>query len=510
MSMAVLMGVDVGSSGAKAVAIDSEGHVLSQGRADYDTRYPRTGWAEQDPEDWFNGACSAIRSCLGAGEFHPREVLGIAFVGPAHNVALLDVNDRPLRPCIHWSDLRSVRESNDLQEAAGERIFRISGQPVNPSWTLSQLAWVRAHEPETWERLDKILVTKDYVRYRFTGEYVTDPYDAVGTQLFDLSAASWSDDLCSLIHLDPRLLPRVLPSYAHAGSLRAEVASRLGLPTGMTVVVGGGDSAVEAFGAGAVSPGDTVDKIGTSGCVSVVTRRPTPSPRTLTYPYLVNDLGFTIAVTSNGTAALRWFRSGVLTPSEMSFDDVVKLASTSPAGSRGLLFHPYLMGERTPYWDPRLRGGFIGLSTRHGIADLARAVLEGVAYTLRDCMETVKGMGLETGAMSLLGGGSKSPLWASITASVLKAELRKPRADDAAVGAAMLAGLGAGVFPDWHAAARCGARDVQVIAPDKRDAAIYDGYFKVFKECARDIAPHYHALYELSQGSESTAERKLT
>jgi xylulokinase len=510
MSVAVLIGVDVGSSGAKAIAIDADGQTLAQGRSDYETRYPRNGWAEQDPEDWFTGACAAIRSCLRQGNFSPAQVQGIAFDGPAHNVALLGADDRLLRSCIHWSDLRSVPESSQLLEQAGERIFRISGQPVNPSWTLSQLAWLRANEPETWAGLDKILVTKDYVRYRFTGEYVTDPYDAVGTQLFDLAAGVWSDELCALIDLDARLLPRVLASHAHAGRLRADVATRLGLPRELAVVVGGGDSVVEAFGVGAVNPGDCVVKIGTSGCVNVVTRHATPSPRTLTYPYLFDDLGFTIAVTSNGTAALRWLRSGVLTPSELSFEQVVNLAAAAPAGCNGLIFHPYLMGERTPYWDPRLRGAFIGLSARHGIADLARAVLEGVAFSLRDCLETVREMGLETRSMALLGGGSRSPLWASIAASVLNCELRKPATDDAAAGAAMLAGVGCGVFADWSVAARPSTPVPQAIAPDPRDAATYDRYFAVFKACARDIAPHYHALYELSQeGDAITREGHL-
>ena len=502
MSAPVLMGVDVGSSGAKAVALSADGSLLSQGRADYETRYPRTGWAEQDPEDWFTGACAAISACLAAGGMRPADVRGIAFVGPAHNVALVGGDDRLLRPCIHWSDLRSEQESARLQERAGGKILAVSGQPVNPSWTLSQLAWVRGHEPRTWERLDKILVTKDYVRWRFTGEYATDPYDAVGTQLFDLSAGRWSDELCALIDLDPRLLPRIAPSHSPCGGLRAEVAERIGLPAGLAVVTGGGDSAAEAFGVGAAEPGDCVVKIGTSGCVNVVTRRPTPSPRTLTYPYLFDSLGFTIAVTSNGTAALRWLRSGVLTGTEMSFDDMVGLAATAPAGSRGLVFHPYLMGERTPYWDPRLRGGFIGLSTGHGIAEIARAVLEGVAFTLRDCMEAVREMGLETKSISLLGGGSRSALWSSITASILKSALVKPRSDDAAVGAAKLAGLGVGALADWRAAARLGNGEAQLVSPDPRDAATYDKYYRVFKECARDIAPHYHALYELSREGE--------
>ena len=508
MSGPVLIGVDVGSSGAKAIAIDTQGRTLSQGRSEYETSYPQNGWAEQDPEDWFAGACNAIRSCLRQGNFSPGEVQAIAFDGPAHNVALLGEDDRLLRSCIHWSDLRSIPESSRLRDTSGDRIFTISGQPCNPSWTLSQLAWVRANQPDVWARLAKILVTKDYVRYRFTGEYVTDPYDAVGTQLFDLSAGAWSNELCALIDLDPRLLPRVLPSHASAGPLHADVAAALGLPASIAVAVGGGDSAVEAFGVGAVNPGDCVVKIGTSGCVNVVTRRPTPSPRTLTYPYLLDDLGFTIAVTSNGTAALRWLRSSVLAPAEMSFEQVVDLAGAAPAGANGLIFHPYMMGERTPYWDPRLRGAFIGLSVRHGLADLARAVLEGVAFSLRDCLETVKAMGLTTRSMSLLGGGSRSPLWASIAASVLNCDLRKPDTDDAALGAALLAGVGCGVFPDWSAAARHTSDATQVIKPDPRDAATYDRYFEVFRASARDIAPHYHALYELSrEGEPRTRER---
>ena len=189
MSTPVLVGVDVGSSGAKAAAIAPDGKVLAQGKAEYETLYPKPGWAEQDPEDWFEGACTAIQFCLKAGDFSAGDVAGITFVGPAHNVALLDGKDSSLRPCMHWSDLRSIPQSRRLQEEAGERIFSISGQPVNPSWTLSQLAWLRANEPDAWSRLRKILVTKDYVRYRFTGEYVTDPYDATGTQLAELAGA---------------------------------------------------------------------------------------------------------------------------------------------------------------------------------------------------------------------------------------------------------------------------------------------------------------------------------
>ncbi len=498
MSAPVLLGVDVGSSGAKTAAVDTRGRILARGRADYETSYPRDGWAEQNPEDWFEGACTSIRSCLEAGTFRAEDVAGIALVGPAHNAALLDENDRTLRPCIHWSDLRSEKESRSLQEAAGETIFSTSGQPVNPSWTLSQLAWLRTNEPAVWDRLSKVLVTKDYVRYRFTGEYATDPYDAVGTQLFDLGRSSWSDALCGLIGLDPRLLPPILPSHAAAGRLRPEVAARLRLDPGIFIAVGGGDSSVEAFGAGAAQPGDCIVKIGTSACFNVVTRRATPSRRTLTYPYLFGDLGFTIAVTSNGTAALKWLRARVLEGREMSFEEITRRAASAPAGANGLVFHPYLMGERTPYWDPRLRGAFIGLGTRHGLVDMARAVLEGVAFTLRDCMDAARDVGAPTDRLWLLGGGSRSQVWASITASVLNRQLLKPQTDDAAVGAALLAGVGSGAYRSVHEACDRTIALNSTTHPDAKHVRIYDDAYSVYRELYRQLKPANDRLSALA------------
>ncbi len=499
--MGLLLGVDVGSSGAKASAIDREGRVAAKGQADYATAYPRPGWAEQNPEDWFCGACAAIRQCLASGGLSGSDVVCLAFVGPAHNVAVLGDRGEIVRPTIHWSDLRSVRVAEELSKVAGDRIFKISGQAVNPSWTLSQLRWLRENEPDTWGRMKRIMVTKDYVRHRFTGDYLTDPFDAVGTQLFDLERKRWSEELCALAGLDIRSLPGVLPSDAIAGRLLPEVAERVGLPSGLPIAVGGADSSLEVFGTGALAPGEGVVKLGTSCCVNLVTEQVAPSRRSLAYPFLFEDLGLTVTATTSGTAALKWFRSAFAGSGELTFDAIVQAASQAPAGSNGLIFQPYLMGERTPHWDPRLRGAFIGLAAYHRFPDLARSVLEGVAFTLRDCLATIQAMGLPIGKLSLLGGGSKSTLWSEIVSSALGMKLVKPSQDDASFGAALLAGVSAGVFAGWNGAAEVIPLPDAVIHPAADDAATYDKYYEIFRDCTRDISPHYHSLADLSMQS---------
>lgn len=494
----VFLGIDVGSSGAKATAVDVRGNRLAQASSEIPTSFPRPGWAEQDPEDWYEAACQVIRTCLERGRFAANDIACIAVVGPAHNVALLGDGDTILRPTIHWSDVRSVRESEILEDRSGDRIFTLSGQPVNPSWTMSQLFWLKSNEPETWKNLRKVLVTKDYVRHRLTGDYLTDPFDAVGTQFYGLEEATWSSELCELIAINYAVLPEVRRSDSIAGTVSKKAAAETGLATGIPVAVGGADSAVEAFGTGAIGVGDGVVKLGTSCCVNVITEGYSPSRRTLTYPYLFGGKGLSVAATTNGTATLKWFRSGLLGQSMPTFDEIVRAASAAPPGSDGLIFHPYLMGERTPHWDPRLRGAFVGLCSHHGIAELARALLEGVAFSIKDCLVTLREMSLPIARLSLLGGGSKSDLWSQIVADVLQVELKRPAASDASYGAALLAGLSVDGAPDWSTAAEQRRTSEQVVRPVAETAQVYEKYFKVFRESVAAMAPHYHALHDLS------------
>jgi xylulokinase len=501
--MDVLIGIDVGSSGSKAIAIDRAGRILATGSQTYATRYPKPGWAEQDPEDWYRSACAAIRSCLAEGGLEGEGVAAVAFVGPAHNAALLDGKGRVLRPVLHWSDLRSSRQADRLERESGKRIFELSGQRVNPVWTLPQLLWIKENEPDNWRRIARIQITKDYVRLRFTGTYATDPYDAVGTMLCRLSDSRWSADLCALIGLDPQLLPPIRANHELAGKIGKEAAGHSELPAGTPVGTGAGDSPAEALGVGVVGPGQGTVKLGTAGIVTLVTPAPLPDRRTLTYPYLLDKRGITIGATNTGTATFRWFRERFFPG--MGFDELVELAATAPPGSEGLIFHPYLMGERTPHWDPALRGDFIGIGNHHSSSHFARAIMEGVAYSLRECADAVNSLGVATVERKLLGGGSKSGLWGQILTDVLGQPLVKPGVEDAAFGAALLAGVSVGVFPDWTAAVRSCVRDIRTIEPDEKTKAVYDAYFEEYRGITMDLREHSRRLAALSARGRNNA-----
>ncbi|UCF98979.1 MAG: hypothetical protein JSV89_05430 [Spirochaetaceae bacterium] len=499
--MDILLGVDVGSSGSKAVAIDSSGSILANGAAGYPTSYPRPGWAEQDPEDWYRGACGAIRGCLTESGLRNDRIAAVAFVGPAHNVALLDVEGQVLRSTLHWSDLRSSAQAVRLDRESGTQIFKLSGQRINPVWTLPQLLWINENEPENWKRIRRIQVTKDYVRLRFTGAYATDPYDAVGTMLCELRGNSWSADLCSLIGLDPKLLPPIMPNKAIAGKVSRQASRDSGLLEGTPVGIGAGDSPAEALGVGIVDPGQSVVKLGTAGIVSLVTPSPLPDRRTLTYPYVLDNRGFTIAATNSGTSAFRWFRERFFPG--MSFNELVELAAAAPPGCDGLIFHPYLMGERTPYWDPALRGDFVGIGSHHTASHFARAVMEGVTYSLKECSDTVDSLGIAAKERKLLGGGSKSNLWGQILADVLGQALVKPGVEDAAFGAGLLAGISCGVFPDWMQAVRSCVRDIRTIVPESQTQSLYGAYYNEYREITRDLQEHSHRLVRICSRGDS-------
>ena len=287
-------------SGCKVIALTPSGTVVAQGLKSYSTQRPRPGWAEQDPEDWYHGACMAIQACLETYRFNPKDVIGLSIDGPAHNTALLDSKSCILYPTIHWSDLRSQDQSNFITNNLGDRLFELTYQRANPSWTLSQLLWLRENEPSVWSKLSRIMVTKDYVAYRFTGSYHTDQYDAFGTQLYDIKANTWSEELCGFLGFNTNNLPTVLPPTSITGVLHKEAARDTGLIIGTPVAVGSGDSAVEAFGSGIIQPGQGVVKLGTAANVNLITSQPRPSSETITYRYILQNLWFSIAATNSG------------------------------------------------------------------------------------------------------------------------------------------------------------------------------------------------------------------
>jgi len=315
--------------------------------------------------------------------------------------------------------------------------------------------------------------------------------------LYDLRGEHWSPELCGLLDLDPGMLPQVLPAESVCGPVRPEAAAASGLTAGTPVVIGGADSAAEACGVGAIEPGQAVVKLGTSVCFNLITREPLPSPVSLTYRHLPAGRGFTVTATNCGTATLRWLRKTFF-GAERSFEEITALAARAPVGSEGLLFHPYLMGERTPYWDPSLRGDFLGISTHHRPEHFARAILEGVCFSVRDCAEAVAGLGQVVTERTLLGGGSRSGLWSQIVCDVLGRPLRRPAMDDAAYGAALLAGVGLGVYGGWkQAVERVEVR--RVLEPDPRANEKYNILFEIYRSAVRDLAGHSRRLAELAE-----------
>jgi xylulokinase len=502
--MPILLGVDVGSSGCKVTAVTEGGQIVAVGRETYPTAYPRPGWAEQDPEAWYRAACSAIRLCLSAGAFDVGDVAALAIVGPAHNVALMDAGGAVIHPTIHWSDLRSLPQAERLEAEHGGRIFDISYQRVNPSWTLSQLLWLKENEPDLWRRLKRVLVTKDYVRYRLTGHYQTDFFDAIGLQLFDVAGNVWSEELCDLIEFPTGNLPPPCPPHETAGALLPEAARATGLPAGIPVAVSSSDVTLEAAGVGALHPGQGIVKLGTAACVNLVTDQLRPSPKTLTYPHVVPGRGFTITATNAGTASVRWFSEAfgplpAADPALGPYERLTALAAEAPPGCEGLLFHPYLMGERSPYWDPRLRADFVGIGSHHGLRHFARAVLEGVAFSLRDCSEAVIELGEPIHDFRLLGGGAQSALWPQIICDVLGRPLLLPAVKDAAFGAALLAGVAVGLYSGWESAVDQCVPEPGTILPDPARHALYSDYFAVYQDVTRDLARHSHRLAILAE-----------
>lgn len=515
--MSYLLGVDMGTSGCKVVAINEQGKIISNGSKTYPTSYPKSGWAEQNPQDWYEATCKSIRECLKKIDINPNRIVGLSIDGPAHNVALMDGRGEIIYPTIHWSDLRSVKQCNTLQQEFGDLIYKTTWQKVNPSWTLSQLLWLKESEPEVWSKLRKIQVTKDYIRFRFTDTYQTDAYDAVGTQLYDVNNSCWSEELINILEFDHRNFPEVVEATAISGGINKITAENTGLLKGTPVAVGSGDSVIEAFGIGAIDPGQCIIKIASAANVNLVCVEPFPSFNTITYPYPVGGHWFSITATNSGASTMRWFRDTFYREENQKakadgisvYQLIGRQSAGTPPGCEGLIFHPYLMGERTPFWDPYLRGDFLGINTRHRRNHFARAILEGVAFSIRDCFEVVSNLGQSVTEIHIVGGGSKSPLWCQIVADILGRELHKPFIEDAAFGAAVLAGIASGYFSDWHDAIRSNRNMLESITPDPDTHNLYEEYFAIYRESVPDITKHSHKLAKIAVKSNTQKTIKI-
>ena len=496
-----LLGVDLGAGSLKASVIDGTGTLLGEASSAVPTKSPRPGWSEQDPRDWYAALCRAVPAALERAGIRPVQLAALGISAGAHTQVLLDDRDRILRPAILWSDQRADREAGELHDRFGDRIIEIGLNRVNPTWTLAQLSWLQRHEPDLIARVKRLFLAKDYLRYCVTGDWHTDLSDGVGALLADPLRGTWSAELCGLISWPLESLPPIVEATQVTGTVGARAAAETGLIEGLPVVAGSNDTTVEILGAGVARPGQGAIKLATAGVLYQVTEGPRVEPPVSCYPHIVEGLYYTATGTNSCASAHRWLRDtlfGAGAEGE-TFEAMDGLAAGVAAGSNGLIFHPYMQGERAPYWDPRLRADYIGLTLHHGRGHLARALYEGIAYSIKDLMVSAGMAADRFTEIRIIGGGARSALWRQIVSDVLGAEIIRPANGDASYGAALVAGIGVGLFASASAAADlCGA-PVDRCQPDPERSALYDRLFGVYKDAQAKLSEINHRLSGLSE-----------
>ena len=484
-----LLGIDVGTGGTRAVTVDESGRVLGSATADHQPfASPQLGWAEQDPRDWWRATTQAVPAALSRAGVKPDSIAAIGFSGQMHGAVLLDEAGEVLRPAIIWCDQRTQQQCEEITERVGAaRLIELTANPALTGFTLPKLLWVRHHEPEIWKHVRTVLLPKDYVRWRLTGERCIDVADASGTLLFDVQHRKWSHEMARLMDLDERLLPRVFESPEVVAHVSSEGANATGLREKIPVSVGAGDQAAGAVGLGVVRPGAVSATIGTSGVVFAATERPALDPRgrVHTFCHAIPGRWHVMGVTQGAGLSLRWFRDhfGAGKPDGRDpYDKLSEEAACAPPGSDGLLWAPYLMGERTPHLDPHARAALVGLTASHTRAHVLRSILEGVAFSLRDTLTIFDEMKVPVKTIRLGGGGARSALWREIQAQVYGRAVELLEAEEgAAYGAALLAGVGCGVWPSVDAACDSVVRVAARVEPDPAKVELMDRRYQAFR-----------------------------
>lgn len=495
MSAAAVIGLDLGTTGARAVLADMAGGTGAVHESPYELHTPRPGWAEQSPNDWERAAFEALAAVTAKAD-RADDIRAIGLTGQMHGLILLDRTQRPLRDAILWCDLRTGPQRRELEDAIGvPTLVRHTGNLPLEGFQAPKLVWVRRNEPCRLERTAHVLLPKDFIRLRLSGECFTDVSDASGTGYFDSATRRWSSQMVDMLAIDPAWLPEIRESPETAGKLTPAAAERLGLRPGIPIAAGAGDQPAGAVAAGVVSEGDAAVTIGSSGVVFAAASAygAAPDGRVQVGAHALPQRWYLMGVTQAAGLSLRWLRDTFLP--DISYDQLVPEATDSPPGSRGLLWLPYLQGERTPHLDADARGALVGLTTAHGRADIVRAVLEGVAFSLRDAAQAIQGIGAAMDRFKLAGGGARSPLWRQIVADVFDTPMRvEPEGRGPAFGAAMLGAVASGLFASVEEAVRITAAPHQTITPSPGGSAVLDAAYARY----RDLYP---ALAEASRAA---------
>lgn len=504
-----MMGIDIGSNGCKVTIVDEEGNVAGNAYQEYSTYYPHAGWSEQEPREWYEILIITLKEAMANGIISPNQIISIAVGAATHTLVLLDEKSEVLRPAILWTDKRTIPQVEALRSAHGQEIFEETLHIVNVNWTLPYLVWVRENEPEVWKRAKKILMPKDYIRFKLTGVLGTDWMDAHGTLIFNVLKRKWSEKICDLVGIPIELLPPVDPPEKIVGGLSKTAAKDLGLLEGTPVVTGTTDQASEAFGSGAIEPGQGIIKIATAGNVAVVTEDPHPKPlRVYAYFHIIPSRWYTLAGTISCAVCYRWLRDALceeeITASRISglnsYELMDQLAEKAPVGCEGLIFHPYLQGA---IWNPYLKADFVGITPRHRKEHFVRAVLEGVAFSLYNCVKELETLGVKIKDFRIIGGGAGSPLWRQIVCDTVGMKLLRPKIDDSSFGTALIGGIGVGLFKTVEEAVNRCVQYVDVLQPNLRNHETYVKLFEVYRMISEDLDEAskllHHVLQEIPQ-----------
>jgi xylulokinase len=505
----LFLGIDISTTSAKALLIDSQGLVAASASTPLSLSTPKPLWSEQDPHEWWNGAVNSIRQALAQAGASGTQVRAIGMTGQMHGLVMLDKQDRVLRPAILWNDQRTGAECEEITRKVGaEKLLQITGNRALTGFTAPKILWVHNHEPDIYTQTAHVLLPKDYVRLRLTGGYAVDKADGAGMLLFDLKKRDWSAEVLDILDIPRAWMPETFEGPEITGVVTSAAAEETGLLAGTPVVGGGGDQAAQAVGVGAVTPGIVALTLGTSGVVFATTDGPfvEPKGRLHAFCHSVPGAWHFMGVMLSAAGSLQWYRDTLAR--SLSYDELLALSVDIPAGSEGLLFLPYLTGERTPHPDPLARAAFVGLTVRHNQAHMTRAVLEGVAFGLRDSMELIKQasgdmIGVRGAIKSRIdqvrvsGGGARSAFWRQILADVMDAELVTVNTTEgAAFGAALLAGVGVGEWATVRESCQAVIRTSQSIQPNLQAVEVYEKAYPLYRELYHALKPTFDAIGE--------------
>src|SRR4051812_26138070 len=509
--MSNLLGIDIGTSGTKTLLCDEDGDVLATAMAEHPISSPKPGWSEQNPLDWWKATCAATKAVIKKAKVKPKEIGGIGLSGQMHGSVFLGEGEKPLRPALLWNDQRTAKQCAEIESKAGgrERLIELVANPALTGFTAPKILWVRENEPRVYEKTKHILLPKDYIRFRMTGEYATEVSDASGTLLLDVKNRTWSNRLLELLGIDRALMPRLHESYEVSGKVSASVAKELGLIAGIPVVGGGGDQPAGAVGNGIVSSGIVSATLGTSGVVFAHSEQPTLDPKGRVHTMCLAVPGkwcvFGCMLAAGGS--FQWFRN------QLAHDEVhaakrrrvdpyellIKEAEKSQVGSGGLFFLPYLTGERCPHPDPCARGGWIGITARTLRRDLIRSLLEGVTFGMRDALEIMREMNIPVREVRASGGGARSGFWRQLQADIYNAPIVTTNASEGpAYGVALLAGVGTGVWKSVEEACKRSIKQTEKISPNKRSFAQYEPLYATYRKLYPDLKDRFREIAALA------------